>query len=130
MLTVLIESTWLFGVATLCLMFGYIVLWRCRQSRVIRMISAFGAIGLLIPLTLTALDLIWHNQCIESAWFVWPSGIMLMVLDSPTESVSSVVFVFGAAILSNVGLYGFVGLCAGGTWVSIRPKQLDGPGGQ
>ncbi len=130
MLTVLIISAWLFGTATLCLMFIYVFLRRERRGRVLKMIVAFGAIGLLIPSAVTALDLIRHNDSIESARFLWPSSIMLMALDSPTESASNTIFVFGMAILSNVGLYGFVGLCAGGIWVWIRPKQFDGTGGQ
>ena len=130
MLTVLIISAWLCGFATLCLMFSYVFLRRGRGSRVLKMVAAFGAIGLLIPSTVTALGLIRHNDSIESARFLWPSSLMLMALDSPTESALNTVLVFGMAILSNVGLYGFVGLCAGGIWVWIRPKRFDGSGGQ
>jgi hypothetical protein len=128
MLTVAIISAWLFGLTTLFLMLRSVFIWRSHRSRVLKMIAAFGAIGLLIPSTVTALDLTGHNDSLESARFLWPGSIMLMALDSPTEPTSNIVLVFAMAILSNVGLYGFVGLCAGGIWVWIRPNKFNGLG--
>ena len=122
MLTVLIVSTLLFGLATLCLMFGYFFLRCVRSNRVLKLVVAFGALGLLIPSTVTAVNYIANRTLIESV-LLWPSSTMLMALDPPRGPALNVVLVFGMSFLSNVGLYGFVGLCAGGIWVRVQSSN-------
>src|SRR5258708_1931050 len=117
MLTALIILSFLLGLGTLFLMLVYAFRRKLRRSRVCTLVAIFGTFGLVIPCIFSAVAVNDHSS--PSAGLLWPSSIMLMAGEGDRR-VSTNLFIFAMAILSNVGLYGFVGLIVGSAWAWIQ----------
>src|SRR5258708_38107663 len=117
MLTALIILSFLLGLGTLFLMLVYAFRRKLRRSRVCTLVAIFGTFGLVIPFIFSAVAVNDHSS--PSAGLLWPTSLMLMAVEDD-GSVLTNLFVFGMAILSNVGLYGFVGLIVGSAWAWIQ----------
>ena len=117
MITALIILSFLLGLCTLFLMLVYAFRPKLRRSRGCTMVAIFGTFGLVIPFIFSAVAVNDHSS--PSAGLLWPTSIMLMVGEGDGRA-STNLFVFGMAILSNVGLYGFVGLIVGSAWAWIQ----------
>jgi len=61
---------------------------------------------------------------IGEAAFLWPTALILMDLDGH-PSVSAVIANFALAILSNVGLYAWMGLLAAWIRKNFSNKSLE-----
>lgn len=126
MFTGLILLSFLFGVATLLAMFLYPMRKRLRASWIWRMVVIFGAVGLLIPLIILV-DSFATLRSYRWADLVWPSSIMLMAGEGDNR-FSTRLFVSSMAVLSNVGLYGFLGLMVGSAITGVRSKISNSSG--
>jgi hypothetical protein len=112
----------LFGVVTLSNMFALGVLQRGRQSTARRIFAIFGTIGLSLAAALLAVSLI-NNEIGETlSRSLWPT-VFVLGAGEYGDPLWYVTLVFAAAILSNVGLYGLVGLIAGSIWARFRTKH-------
>jgi hypothetical protein len=126
-LTVLIISSFLLGVVTSGAICVYALRPTFRKSRIWTSVVAFGILGLLVPLGYIVVGSI-RNEGAGTLSFVewlWPTSIMLMAGEKG-DPPAGVLIVFGAAVLSNVGVHGFLGLIVGGTWEWIR-QATTGP---
>jgi hypothetical protein len=113
----------LVGIVTLLHMFSAVFLQRGRHSRVRKTVAAFGTIGLLSPAAVSVVSLI-NNEVGEAlSRPLWPTFFVLGAGEYG-DPVMYIILVFAAAILSNVGLYGLVGLLVGGVCTWIRAKQI------
>jgi len=109
------------GFATLFWMFTYTFRRRVRQSRVRTAVVVFGLAGLLIPAGIGVASL--GNRLVpDPIYYAWPTSFLLGAGEYG-DPLWYVVLIFATAILSNVGLYGSVGLVLGGAWDWIRSKQ-------
>jgi hypothetical protein len=116
------------GLPTLFWMFTYGVLRRGRRSRLRTVFVVFGTLGLLIPAGIGAVSL--TNRVVpDSILSAWPTSFLLAAGEYG-DPLWYVILPFGAAIVGNVGLYGFAGLLVGGAWNWIRSKYPDTEGGQ
>jgi len=110
------------GLVTLFHIFVLVFLQRGRQSRIWKIVAIFGTIGLLVPAVLLPTSLV-NNEIGEAlARLIWPTYFVLGAGESGDPVMYVVVF-FGAAVLSNVGLYGVLGLVVGSVWTRIRAKR-------
>ena len=82
-----------------------------------KMIAYFALAGLLVSIAFTCKGLVTHEEMVTDAVFLWPTAIILMDLDGHAAhaSISALLANFGLAILSNVGLYAWVGALA--AWI-------------
>jgi len=102
-------------------MLTYAFLGRGRKSRLRATVVIFGTAGFVIPAVIGAVSL--TNRVVADPYlYAWPTSFLLGAGENG-DPVWYIVLVFGAAILSNVGLYGSVGFVLGGAWNWIRPKQ-------
>ena len=83
---------------------------------------AFMLTGAIIPIVILPIWFWTNNYPVVSGFenvaiVLWPSSILLMILEG-SRSWSTIIFVYGFAILGNVGLYGTIrincrmGLCS------------------
>ncbi len=77
-------------------------------------VAYFALAGFLVSIVFTGKYLATRTEMISEAVFLWPTALILMDLDGH-PSTSAVIANFGFAILSNVGLYGWLGMFA--AWI-------------
>ncbi len=87
-----------------------------------KLVAGFALAGLLISVAFTCKYLVTRTEMVTEALFVWPTALILMDLDGH-PSASAVVANFGGAILSNVGLYAWLGLIVARIRESFRKKN-------
>jgi hypothetical protein len=86
--------------------------------------------GAIIPIVILPIWF-WTNNHPAVAGFediaivLWPSSLLLMILED-SRSWSIIVFVYGFAILGNVGLYGTVGMIVGWAYARFRRNIVGG----
>jgi hypothetical protein len=74
-----------------------------------KIVAYFALGGLLVPIVFTCRYLVTRTEMVTDAIFLWPTALILTDLDGH-PSTSAVVANFGCAILSNVGLYAWLGV--------------------
>jgi len=73
----------------------------------------FGVVGITVPVFLTLSFLVFHRSFGEVEFFLWPSSLMFMALDTPSPATwSTVIAVYAIAIAENFLLYAAVGAVA------------------
>jgi hypothetical protein len=117
----------IFGLVVLFYMFSHSILRRGHHGGVRRIAAIFGAVGLLAPAGVGATALI-NNEVGELLRPLWPTSFVAMAGENGDPHLY-MVLLFGVAVLSNVGLYGLIGLIFGGGWTWIRRKQSATLGG-
>lgn len=121
LILIMLACLCLVGLVTLFDMFAVGFLQRGRQNRARKTVAAFGTIGLLIPAAISAASLI-NNEVGEAlSRPLWPTFFVLGAGEYG-DPVMYIILVFAAAVLSNVGLYGLIGLLVGGILTRIRAK--------
>ena len=119
----------LFGLVTLFYMFVLGLLHRGPQSRIWKIVAIFGAIGLLVPAAVLPTSLLNNDIGKALARLLWPTYFVLGAGESG-DPVVYIIVVFGAAVLSNVGLYGVLGLLVGAVWMRIQARRAASLGEQ
>ncbi len=106
------------------------IIWllsRTRLNSFRKVALAFVFAGAIIPIVILPIWF-WTNEhpffsrFEDVAVVLWPSSIVTMALEGPEPAPwSTIAFVYGFAILGNVGLYGTVGLIV--AWVYVRFRR-------
>jgi hypothetical protein len=122
MLRVLIITSLLSGLITSSAICAYAVRRKLRSNRLWTTVVIFGALGLFVSSVFTLIALVRNDDSAFLAGWLWPTSIVLLAGERG-DPILAVLVVFGAAILSNIGVYGLVGLAVGWTWNWIRPVQ-------
>lgn len=122
MLRMLIAGALLFGVGTSVAAIAYRFRRKMHRNRLWTTVVLFGILGFVIASIFSAIALIRNDDSAMRAGILWPTSIIFMA-GEPGDPISSLLVVFGAAILSNVVVYGFVGLVVGGVWKWVGPDQ-------
>ena len=81
-------------------------------------VGYFALCGLLVSIAFTCKYLVTRTEMITEAVLLWPTALILMDLDGH-PSTSALIANFAVAILSNVGLYAWLGVLT----VRIRIKK-------
>ena len=110
----------LLGFVTLFYMFAHL-LHRGRRGCARRMVAIFGTVGLLVPAGVWAVALM-NDEAGEVLRPLWPTSVVAMIGEQG-DPVFQIIVLFGVAVLSNVGLYGFIRLLVGGAWNWIYKNQ-------
>jgi hypothetical protein len=115
LLAAIVIIVWLLLVATgFAVILVYVPRWLMHRDELTpkrKMVAYFALSGLLVSILFTCKYLVTHTEMITEAVFLWPTALILMDLDGHA-STSAVIANFGGAILSNVGLYAWLGVLA------------------
>jgi hypothetical protein len=107
------------------MVFILIPFWLFRPSSLTarrKVISAFALAGTMAPLVVIACLLTKHPEIISgSVLAVWPGIVGLAALPrSATDAAKVLIFVI--CILSNVGLYSWLGMLVGSMWKATKRR--------
>jgi hypothetical protein len=83
-------------------------------------VAAFALAGVLIPLGIIAFIAAKHAEIFSaSVLWVWPGMVASATLPRSATSAARALM-FGIGIISNVGLYSWLGLGVGSIWKAAR----------
>jgi hypothetical protein len=111
----------------LAIVFIYFPRWLVHRYELTterKTIAYFAFAGLLVPTIFTCKYLVTHTEMITDALFLWPTALILMDLTGH-PSVVAIVANFAFAILSNVGLYAWVGVFVAWIRRKYRKNNLE-----
>jgi hypothetical protein len=120
----LIISSILLGAGVLSVMLLLALRQPLRQNLVLRMTVIFGTVGIAIPLLLLIAIILRNGFLYMIAISLMPSSFMLMASHFG-DPVWTALLVWSLAALSNIGVYGFLGLIAGVIWKWVRSAQIE-----
>jgi len=129
MFRVLAISAVALGLGTLSVIVAYVLRRGVRRSRVCTAIAAFGTMGLIVPVAVSAFGFLTHRDGASLAGPLWPTSITL-ITGQLDDSRAVAIVVFAVSTLMNTGVYGFLGLLVGSIWAGIRFGQLHSSGDQ
>jgi hypothetical protein len=89
------------------------------KDRIWASVLFLGAIGFVISLVFSAIAVVRNDDSAFKAGILWPTSFVLMA-GQINDPLWAKLLVFGMATLSNIGVYGFVGLIVGTVWNWIR----------
>ncbi len=102
------------GFAIVAILFPY---WLFRPYTLTprrKAIALFALIGLLVSLAFVGKYALTRTEIVSLSMWVWPASLGLGALDPPgSATVGQVVLITSLAMLSNVGLYAWVGWFVG-----------------
>lgn len=90
-----------------------------KLSIVQKMTARFAIAGLVIPLFFLGEYAITRSEIVSQSMWLWPASFGLAALDRSATFANWVV-VCGISIMSNVGVYCWLGLAIGSVW----PKKV------
>jgi hypothetical protein len=102
------------GFAVVFVYFPRWLMHRYELTARTRMIAYFAVVGLLVPVAFTCKYLATRTEIVTDAVYLWPTALILMDLDGH-PSLPAIVGNFALAILTNVGLYVWLGIFA--AWI-------------
>jgi hypothetical protein len=114
-LRVLVITPIFVGLGIACMAAFYAFQPRLRQKSILKVTLIFGLVGLMIPLTLSVGIALQNGYMYVIAWFLWPTSFMLMA-NHEGDPAYAAFLVWSVATLSNIGIYGTLGLL----WGSLR----------
>jgi len=99
------------------IVFIYFPIWLVRRytlTRVRKAVAWFSLAGLLACLVFVVKYALTRTEIVSQSIWVWPASIGLGALDPPGSATTpELLLIYGLTILSNVGLYGWIGLLVG-----------------
>jgi len=102
------------GVAIAFVLFPIWLVRRYPLSRVRKTVAWFSLTGLLVCLAFVMKYAVTGTETISQSIWVWPASTILVALDPPgSATIPQALMIYGVTILSNVGLYGSIGLAVG-----------------
>lgn len=119
----LIMLSLLSGLATVFLMLIYAFRRKTRTNRTLTIAVAFATVGFVIAFMFATIGLIRNDDSAFNAGLLWPTSMMLGAGEG-SDAFGSSLFVFGLATLSNIGVYGALGLFVGLVWNWIGPRKV------
>jgi hypothetical protein len=97
--------------------FVFFPIWLVRRyplSRVRKVVAWFSVSGLLVCVAFLMQHAVIGADVSSRSIWVWPASFLLVALDSPNAAtIPQALMIYGVTILSNVGLYGSMGLAVG-----------------
>jgi len=89
--------------------------------------AGFALAGMLISFAFVAEYAVTRTEIVSRSVWVWPASIGLGALDPPGSASTVTVFlIWSLTILSNVGLYGWLGLLVGSVWGAAKGTRTAG----
>jgi len=102
------------GVAIAFVLFPIWLVRRYPLSRVRKMVAWFSLTGLLVCVAFVMKYVVTGTEIISQSAWVWPASFILAGLDPPGSiTIPHALMIYGVTILSNVGVYGSIGLAVG-----------------
>ena len=102
------------GVTIAFVYFPICLIRRYPLSRVPNVVAWFSFSGLLICLLFVVKRAVTRTEIVWQWSWVWPASIMLVALNPPSSAtIPQALMLYVMTILSNVGLYGSIGLAVG-----------------
>src|SRR5208283_2538361 len=97
--------------------FVYFPVWLVQRyplNGVRKAVAWFSFAGLLACLVFVVKYAVTRTEIVSQSIWVWPASTGLAALDPPgTATIPQALVIYGMTILSNVGLYGWMGLGVG-----------------
>jgi hypothetical protein len=97
--------------------FVFFPIWLVRRyplNRVRKTVAWFSLTGLLVCVAFLMKYAVTGTDVSSQSIWVWPASFLLVALDPPdTATIPQALMLCGVTILSNVGLYGSIGLAVG-----------------
>jgi hypothetical protein len=112
------------GFAIVFVYFPHWLMHRYELTARRKMVGYFALAGLLVSLVFTGKYLVTRTEMISEAMFLWPTALILMDLDG-RPSTSAIIANFSLAIMSNVGLYAWLGMLAAGIRKKVSRNKLE-----
>ena len=84
--------------------------------------ARFALAGLLVSLVFVAEYAVTRTEIVSRSMWVWPASLGLAALDPPgsATTATAAMMIWGLAILSNIGLYSWLGLLVGWVWNTAK----------
>jgi len=102
------------GVAIAFVFFPVWLVRRYPLNRVRKTVAWFSLTGLLVCVVFVMKYAVTGTENIAQSIWVWPASFILVALDPPGSiTIPQAAMIYGVTILSNVGLYGSIGLAVG-----------------
>jgi hypothetical protein len=111
----------------LAIAFFYFPRWLMRRYPLTaerKTIAYFALAGLFVSVAFTCKYAVTRTEMVTDAALLWPTVMILMDLDGHA-TVTAIILNFGLAILTNVGLYGWLGLLTAAVRKNLRNKNLE-----
>jgi hypothetical protein len=108
---IVVAVTFILVASGFAIVFVYFPRWmmhRYKVNGVRKMTAYFALAGLLVSIAFTCGYFLTHSEMVTEALLLWPTALILMDMDGHA-SISATIANFGLAILSNVGLYAWLG---------------------
>jgi hypothetical protein len=97
--------------------FVFFPIWLVRRyplNRVRKTVAWFSLTGLLVCVAFVTKFAVTGSDIISQSVWVWPASIILVAFDPPgSATIPPALVIYGLTMLSNVGLYGSIGLAVG-----------------
>jgi hypothetical protein len=102
------------GVAIAFVLFPIWLVRRYPLSRVRKAVAWFSLAGFLVCIAFVTKYAVTGTEIISQSIWVWPASALLVALDPQgLATIPQALMIYGVTILSNVGLYGSIGLAVG-----------------